>query len=369
MASEESKFYLNHGSAASLYRFVIISFLCFAALLIYEQSGVTIASAVIFAFIAGCARILIPPLRNSKKPMYTIADSGITQNKYPFLPKEIPWSHVSSITYPAMLLLGGKGAVSLDMQSGVFMSRPFVISLADIDDPPALLRALNGFKPFGYDQAEGELYFQHFDKERTLYITILYICFAISFLGISLFEMPYIMLENNRYSTFWGVLYVAFLFLSTALSIFVYKDIKKRKTLVKAIVFFWFIIGLGPFLAEENAYYNLQGLMAEQRGDFDAAEFYLRKAIQIHPQGYSYHETLGKALFQKGQFAGCIEQFTYLLENNKQLTAYYKAYYHLWIGKALLRLNRIDEARIELEKVRAAAIEDFKAELATLPGG
>lgn len=99
--------------------------------------------------------------------------------------------------------------------------------------------------------------------------------------------------------------------------------------------------------------------MAEKKGDYDSAEVYIRKAIQIHPEGYSYHETLGKILFHRRQYYECIDQFNFLLENDQRLTDYYKAYYHLWIGKALLKLNGIDEAKIELAKVKGADIDEF----------
>jgi hypothetical protein len=367
MDTEEYKFYLSHGSAALLYKLVIIGFLCFAAFFVYEQLGITSSSALIYAFILVCAGILVYPLINSRKPMYIIDGIGIRQKKYPFLPHELPWSDIKSISYPADTIFGGEDSVFLDVQSSPLITRPFVISLSDIDNPPAFLEALNNFKPFGYDQLRGHIYFQrHHDKERILYITFLYLCMGISVLLMATFDMPYVWLEDNRYSTFWAVLFFSHLLFSGVLSFFAYKDIEKRKTIVKAAILFWFFVTLGPFVVEQNAYYNAKALMAEKRGDYKSAEMYIRKAIQIHPEGYSYHETFGKILFQQGQFTECIDQFNFLLVADKRLTDYYKAYYHLWIGKALLKLDRVDTAKEEFRKVKEFNIDDFNKELDTL---
>lgn len=370
MDTKEYKFYLSHGSSSLLYRLVISGFLCFAAFFVYGQLGITASSVVIFIFILLCASILVRPLLKIKSPLYVIDSSGIKQNKYSFLPKEVRWSDIKDISYPANTLLGGKDSVSLEINSHSLLNRPFVISLSDIDDPIGFLETLYQHKPYSYDQSQTRIYFQRdHDKEKILYITLLYLCMGVSVLLMATFDMPYVWLEDNRYNVFWGVLFFSHLLFSVVLSFFAYKDVQKRKGIVIFAIIFWFFVTLGPFIVEQNAYYNLKAIMAEKKGDYASAEVNIRKAIQIHPEGYSYHETFGKILFHKEQFTESIDQFNFLLENDKRLTDYYKAYYHLWIGKALLKLNKIDEAKAELKKVRDANIEDFKKELTTLIGG
>ncbi len=365
MDTKEYKFYLSHGSSSLLYKIVMIGFLCFAAFFVYEQLGITVTSTFIYAFILICTIILAYPLINSKKPLYIIDDIGITQNKYLFFPKNLPWSHIKSILYPTNALFGGKNAVYLEMQS----SRSVIISLSDIDDPSAFLQALNNFKPFGYNQLQVQIYFQrHHDKERLLYITLMYLCIGISVLLMATFYMPYVWLEDNRYNTFWALLFFSHLLFFIVFSFFAYKDIHGKKTIIKTAIIFWVFIAIGPFIVEHNAYYDVRAIMAEKKGDHNSAEMYIRKAIEIHPDGYSYYETLGKILFHKGQFTECIDQFNFLLETDNRLTDFYKAYYHLWIGKALLRLDRIDVANEEFKKVKEFNIDDFNKELNTLMG-
>jgi tetratricopeptide (TPR) repeat protein len=104
-------------------------------------------------------------------------------------------------------------------------------------------------------------------------------------------------------------------------------------------------------------------MMAEKKGDYAAAVKHSRKAIEIYPEGYSYYETLGKAFFGLEEYEKSIYQFNYLLKNNKRLTDYYTAYYHLWIGKSCLKLNEIDWAREEFQKVKEFNIEDLNREI------
>lgn len=359
--SQEKTFYLSYST--SHYKIVILVFLLFAAFYAYSYLGVSFLSIVTYIFLIFLGSILVYPFFNIKRPLYILNAKEIRQNKFYFLPRLISWESIKSISYPASPLLGGKDAITLHRGPFQFMT----ISLADIDKPLGLLMALNHYRPFRLNESEASEYLQrHFDREKLFYTTLLYLCIGISVLLYASFYMPYVILEDNRYSSFWGLLFLLQLFFSLIISFLIYKNIGARRVFLSIVLFLWISVFLGPFIVEKNAYYNMRAMLAEKKGDYAAAERYSRKAIEIYPEGYSYYETLGKAFFGLGEYDKSIMQFNYILKNNKRLTDYYTAHYHLWIGKSCLKINEVDWAREEFQKVKEFNIEEFNREIALL---
>ena len=128
----------------------------------------------------------------------------------------------------------------------------------------------------------------------------------------------------------------------------------------------WLVVFTGPFLIEKNAYYNARAKYAEKTDNYFEAEQYIRKAIQIHPEGYSYYETLGRVLFGLGDFAGALDTFSFLLDEDERLTPYYRYYYRLWQARALLESGRLREAREIIDILIKSGGGDFDEELREL---
>ena len=360
ITSYEQNFHLSYSTA--FYKIIIVAFLTFSAFFTYSILGKSSLSIGIYTLLIFLGFLLIYPLLSIGRPLYILSEEGIKQNKFFFLPRKISWDKVKSISYPSFPLFGGKDAITLNIGFS-----KLVISLTEINKPLELLEVLNGYKPFGFNKYETSEYLRkHFDREKIFYIALLYILIGVAVLIMATIAMPYVWLEDNRYSMLWATLFFTILFITIFLSFVLYKDIHKRKALVKATLLFWLIIFLAPFIVEENAYYNMKALKAEKSKDYIAAEEYIKKAIEIHPEGYSYYETFGKILFGLRKYNESIKQFRFILEKDKRLTDYYKAYYHLWIGKSLLKMNRLNEARKEFQTVEKFNIEEFNKEVETL---
>lgn len=360
LTSQEQKFGLSYSTA--LYKIIIVEFLTFSAFFTYSNLGKSSLSTGIYILLIFLGFLLIYPLLSIGRPLYILSEEGIRQKKFFFIPRKISWDKVQSISYPSLRLFGGKDAITLDMGSS-----KLVISLTEINKPLELLEALNDYKPYGFNKYETSEYLRkHFDREKIFYVTWLYILIGVAVLIMATIAMPYVWLEDNKYSKLWAILFFTILFITIFLSFALYKDAHRRKALVKATLLFWLIIFLAPFVVEENAYYNMKALRAEKNKDYISAEKYIRKAIAIHPEGYSYYETFGKILFGLGKYNESIQQFRFLLEKDKRLTDYYKAYYHLWIGKSLLKLDRLDDARKEFQTVEKFNIKEFNKEVEAL---
>ncbi len=353
-----SKYFISYST--SIYKLIIVGFLCFSFIYSYNLLGVSSLSIFIYLLFSFFGSILLYPLLNSKKPLYEINESGIRQNKYYFLKRNYSWSEIKSISYPSGSLFGGKSSITLHQAN----KQSFIVNLSEINTPLLLLESIDKYKPFGFKQYETQNFFnKHHDKERFFYITVLYLCVGIAVLVMATFDMPYVWLEDNKYNVFWAVLFFGHLFFSIFAAIFAYKDIQKRKSLVKSIILIWLFLFIGPFVVENNAYYNVRAIMAEKKGDYSSAEIYIRKAIEIHPDGYTYYETLGKALFGLERFSESIDVFNFLLKNDQRLTDYYNAYYYMWIGKSYVKLGIIDEAKKAFEETKKINNDKFNKEI------
>lgn len=361
MPTEEQKFYIH--KSAHLSKKIIFLLACFALFFIYTQIGLDTLSIVLSAIILLFGSIVIYPLLTPNKPFYIVNDTGIRQNKL-FLPRQIRWQEVTLISYPSSPLMGGKDAVTLKMNAGYF-----VIGLSEVDRPFELLRSLMNYAPYDLSEYDAKLYFEKsFDREKIFYITLLYLISGLSLVIVAVVDAPYVWTEDNKYSQFWMLLFFAHFLFTIGISFSAYKNFTKRKLLVKSALIFWLFVFIGPFLIENNAYYNLRAMKALESKDYITAEQYIRKAIDIHPDGYTYHETLGKTLYGLRKYDESIDRFKFLLENDKRLTNYYIAYYHLWIGKSLVKQKRIDKAKNEFEMVKEHNNE-FNSEIEELLNG
>lgn len=358
--AKENRFYLDQ--SAALYKKIMTGFICFALFFVYLHLGVSPLSIFLTIFFLLFGSILLLPSLNKERPLYIISEEGIKQNKVFFLQRLLKWADVKSILYPSSSLMGGKDTVILNIRSGTFP-----IGLSDVDQPFELLKCLNRYKPFDLNEEKLKIYFEHsFDREKMFYIILLYIVISVAALLMATFDMPYVWTEDNKYSHFWAALFFVHFFFSVFVAFSAYKEFNKRNSFVKSAIGIWLFVFLAPFLLESNAYYNVRAMKALEANDYATAEEYIKKAIELHPAGYSYYETYGKALFGLGKYDESVNTFKYLLEKDPRLTDYYIAYYNLWIGKSLLRMNRQEEAKRVLGKARELKIEKLTREIDNL---
>jgi len=95
-------------------------------------------------------------------------------------------------------------------------------------------------------------------------------------------------------------------------------------------------------------YYIEMGNEAVREGDFRQAVLHFEKAVELYPESYEAHNSLGAALSASGNLERAVEHFSIAVALKNDFV---EGYYNL--GRALAGLGRFDEAVEQYEKAVA----------------
>lgn len=282
-------------------------------------------------------------------PSLVITEKSIIHHQLIFFRKEIPWSRIKTTSYfvgsTDLLSFLNKYVIVLKGDNDELLLE---INLLVIDNPLELIQAIDSHVPCSVDL--GALDTVRKDRNRYFYFTLCLMNVTIPLLFGGSFSGAYTWNEGNRYAPYWMALFIIYLFFVIFYSIYVFKYEEKRKLFLIRSFIAWILIFIGPIAVEKNAYYAMKAVIAGQTGNLQEAEVYINKAIALRPEGYvAYYQTLGEIQFEHQDYNGTIKTFQYLLSRD----ASRKSTYHFWIGRSLVKLGRIEEAKKEFDHVRS----------------
>ncbi len=144
------------------------------------------------------------------------------------------------------------------------------------------------------------------------------------------------------------------------------KETFKRVLLSSGMVVCLFLTGC----AERTTDYFYRGGAYYHKDEYDAAIFYLNKAIEINPKDANAYNSRGAAYFKKGEYDRAISNYTKALEINPEYAMAYNNRGNAYNNKGEYERAISDYTKaIEINPRSAATYNDVAWLLATCPDG